>query len=81
MEAPGWGVAYLVSPQKWFLRFGAESRYMCLTVEDFTEWLPNRRPTWAAYRAIMGEWLIALDNHPGVSPVGVGYTWRRLMAS
>ena len=28
----------------------------------------------------MGGWLIALDNHPEFEPVGVGETWRLLMA-
>ena len=35
-------------------------------------------PMWAAYLAFMSGRLIALDKQPGVRPVGVGETWRRL---
>ena len=44
------------------------------------EWLGNWRPPWAAYWAIISDRLIALDKQPGIRPVGVGETWRRLMA-
>ena len=37
-------------------------------------------PPWAAYRALMSGRLIALDKSPGIRPVGIGETWRRLLA-
>ena len=49
-------------------------------VADFTEWLANRLPPWAAYWDLMKERLIALDKYPGVRPAGVGETWQQLMA-
>ena len=33
-----------------------------------------------AYRAFMSGRLIVIDKHPGVRPVGVGETWRRLFS-
>ena len=51
-----------------------------MIVTDFAEWLSNGRPPWDAYQAMMSGRLIALDNQSGVRPVGVGETWRRLMA-
>ena len=70
----------LVSLQDWLLRFGAEIGELWLTVTDFAEWIANGRPPWDAYRALMSIRLITLDKQPGVRPVGVGETWRRLMA-
>ena len=69
-----------VSLQHWLLRFGAASAELRLIVGDFVEWLGNGRPPWAAYRSLMSGRLIALDKQPGIRPVGVGETWRRLMA-
>ena len=66
--------------QHWLLRFGAASRELRLIFEDFTKWMGNGRPPWAAYRALMSGRLIALDKHPGIRPIGVGEIWRRLMA-
>ena len=43
------------------------------------EWLGNGRHPWAAYRELMSGRTIALYNHPGINPVRVGETWRRLM--
>ena len=43
-------------------------------------WLANGIPPWMAYRAFMSGRLIALDKQPGLHPVGVGETWRRLFA-
>ena len=47
---------------------------------DFVEFLVNGQPPWDAYRALMSDRMIALDKQPGVRPVGVGETWRHLMA-
>ena len=69
-----------VSLQQWLLRFDAASAELRLIVGDFVEWLGNGRPPWAAYWALMSGQLIALENHPGIRPVGVGETWRRMMA-
>ena len=68
-----------VSLQHWLHRFGAASAELRLIVRDFVDWLGNGRPPWAAYRALMSSRLIALDKQPGIRPVGVGETWRRLM--
>ena len=51
-----------------------------MIVGDFVEWLGNGRPHWAAYQALMSGRLIVLDKQPGIRPVGVGETWRRMMA-
>ena len=47
---------------------------------DFTDCLRNVRPPWSAYQSIISDRLIALDKQPGIRPVGVVDTWRRLMA-
>ena len=44
------------------------------------EWLCNKCPAWVAYRRMMGCWLAALDNVPGVRPLGNGEVWRRVIA-
>ena len=69
-----------VSLQHWLLHFGAAIGELRMIVADFAEWLSNGRPPWAAYQAMMRGSLITLDKQPGVRPVGVGETWRRLMA-
>ena len=51
-----------------------------MTVADFAEWIANGRPPWAAYPVFMSAQFITIDKHPGFRPVGVGETWRRLMA-
>ena len=62
------------------LQFDAASAELRQIVSDFVLWLGNGRPPWAAYRALMSGRLIVLDKQPGIRPVGVGETWRRLMA-
>ena len=69
-----------VSLQHWLLRFGVVSAELRLIVGDFVEWLGNGRPPWAVYQALMSGRLIALNKQPGIRPVGVGETWRRMMA-
>ena len=74
-----WGTD-LVSLQHWLLRFGAASGALRQIVAEFRECLSNGRPPWAAYRAMMSVRLIALDKIPGIRLVGIGKTWRRLLA-
>ena len=69
-----------MSLQHWLLRFGAASAELRLIVGDLVEWLGNRRPPWATYRALMSGRMIALDKQPVIRPVGVGGTWRSIMA-
>ena len=69
-----------VLSQHWLLRFGAASAELRLIVGDFVEWLGNGQPPWAANQALMSVWMIALDKQPGIRPVVVGETWRRMMA-
>ena len=69
-----------VSLQHWLLRFRAASRGLWLIGGDFMEWLVHGWPPWAAYRALMSGRLITLDKQPGIRPVGVGETWRQMMA-
>ena len=69
-----------ISLQHWLLRFGAASGALRLIVAETGEWLSNGRPPWASYRALMSGRLIALDKSPGIRPVGIGETWRRLLA-
>ena len=61
------------------LRFGVASGELWLIVAEMGEWLSNGQPPWAAYRALMSGRLIALDKSPGIRPVGIGETWRRLL--
>ena len=69
-----------VSLQYWLLQFRAASGELRLIVSNFTEWLGNGRPPWDANRALISVRLIALDKQPGIRPVCVGETWRRIMA-
>ena len=76
----GPGVTDSVRLQHWFLHFGAARRELRLIVADFSEWFGNGRPPWSSYQALMSVRMIALYKQPGIRPVGVGETWRRLMA-
>ncbi|KAL7477346.1 hypothetical protein ACHAW6_004532 [Cyclotella cf. meneghiniana] len=42
---------------------------------EWTVWLGNTSPPWAAYRAMRQGWLVALDKQPGVRPIGIGECW------
>ena len=73
------GVDY-IDLRNWLLRFGAESEGLRVEMANWTNWLANSHPPWAAYRALMAARLVALDKEPGVRPVGIGEIYRRLMA-
>ena len=42
--------------------------------------MSNVRPPWMAYRELFWGSLIDLDKCPGVRTVGVGETWRPMLA-
>ena len=63
----------------WCTRFGAESEELREELAEWTRWLSNGSPPWAAYCALMAGRLVALDKNPGVRPVGIGEAIRRLM--
>jgi hypothetical protein len=62
------------------LQFGKTSYKLREAVADFTRWMANELPPWAAYRAMIASRCVALDKCPGVRPVGIGEIWRRLQA-
>ena len=62
----------------WLLKIGEGSTILRTSVKNFVGWIANGSPPWAANREFMPDRLIALDEHPGVHPVGVGEMWRRL---
>ena len=69
---------YLEDLQAWILKFGEYRKIIHTSVEIFFEWLSNKSPPLAAYHAFVYSRLITLNKQPGVRPVGVGETWRRL---
>jgi hypothetical protein len=59
----------------WGLAFGMMSDSLIHSLANFTNWLANNIPPWAAYRAMWVGRLVTLDNMPGVRPIGIGETW------
>ena len=78
--AAGPGGVDAMGLQQWLLKYGVSSTLLREAVAEFTRWMANFSPPWAAYRAIMANRLIALDKCPGVRPVGIGEIWRRIFA-
>ena len=78
--AAGPGGTDSVELANWLLRFGNESAAFHEEMAEWTNWLANSHPPWAAYRATMANRLVALDKEPGTRPVGIGESYRRLWA-
>ena len=66
--------------KSWLLRFGQSSETLRHELAQWSNWLANSNPPWAAIRAMMACRLVALDKEPGTRPVGIGEVYRRLMA-
>jgi hypothetical protein len=64
----------------WLLGFGKASRGLRSACAEIIEWMANSLPPWAAYRALRGGRLCALEKNPGVRPVGIGETFTRLFS-
>ena len=62
----GTGRTDSVSLQRWLLHFGEAVSDLRLIVADFSDWLANECPSWAAYCVLMSGRLITLDKHPGI---------------
>jgi hypothetical protein len=69
-----------VALRSWLLRFGAESDTLRAEIAAVATLLSNESPSWAQYRALMANRLVALDKQPGTRPVGIGEIVRRLIA-
>jgi hypothetical protein len=68
--------------QQWLLRFSKSSKFS-RTLRQATSEVVDRLtnsflPCWTAYRDLMVDRFVALDKCPGVLPIRVGQTWRRL---
>ena len=60
------------------LKFGENSTRPRTSMEKVLDWLVNGSPPFADHCAFMPVRLIALEEQPGVRPVVVGETWRRI---
>jgi len=76
----GLGGTDAVDLRNWLLQFGEESKAFREEMALWANWLGNDTPPWPAYRALMACRLVALDKQPGVRPVGIGESYRRLLA-
>ena len=61
------------------LRFGSTSGHLRETIAGFCRNLCNSVVPWDDIRALLASRLIALDKCPGVHPIGVGETLRRIV--
>ena len=59
--------------------FGSDSESLREELAGCTLCISNVSPLWVAYCALMAGRLVALDNSPGVLPVGIDKAIRRLM--
>ena len=66
--------------QFWLIRMGKSSSSLRETIAKFTSWLSNTRVPWPSIRALMSCRLVAVNKSPGVRPIGIGESWRRLFA-
>ena len=72
--------AEAIEMRNWLLCFRCTSEELRFVVARLSDWMGNSPPPWTTYRALMACRLVALDERPGVRPVGIGETLHRALA-
>ena len=66
--------------RNWLIRFMCVLEEIKDVVTNMDDWISNSSPPWSPYCALMACRLVALNNRPGVRPVGIGEMLRRDLA-
>ena len=64
----------------WLLKFWEDRKILRISVDIFVDWIANKITHWAVYREFISDCLIELEKWPGVCPVVIRETWRRLFS-
>ena len=65
--------------KNWCCRHDAHSEALRAELGEWTEWLANGSPPYAAYRAMICGRELPSEKNPGVRPLNCGEIWMRLM--
>ena len=62
----------LIDLRNWLIFFGCASEELRVVVIRLDDWITNSFHPWYSYHALMDFRLEALDQRPGVIPMGIG---------
>ena len=66
--------------RNWLLCFGCASEELRVVIASLSDWMANSSPPCTAYCALMECHIVAPNKRPGVRPVGIWETLRRVLA-